>query len=96
MPLPHPSNNGAIRPTPDLSRAQQPTEGELECYERGVDKFPNLARLGSFLTWSLEGLFPGVTLANYNFNCIGWSVGHTDRWIEPGSVEDMDALCKSL
>lgn len=90
---PHPSNDGALRPSPSLSKAEKPSEGELQCYETGVNKFPNLANLGGFRTWPLENLFPGVILTRSDFNCFGWSVGHTDRWIEGGTVVDMERLC---
>jgi hypothetical protein len=30
-----------------------------------------------------------------NYNCVAWTVGKTDRWINPGDKEYMLRLCKS-
>ncbi|KAM3547478.1 hypothetical protein ARSEF4850_010004, partial [Beauveria asiatica] len=86
------SRPNAPRPAPDPSRSRKPTAGELECYQNGRDRFPDLARLGSFGTWDPEEMYSAAHVDATRFNCISWSVGHTDRWIEPGTVEEMNRL----
>ncbi|KAI0193458.1 hypothetical protein F4808DRAFT_442217 [Astrocystis sublimbata] len=89
----HHTNDKRYRPTPTLDEARQPSEGELGCYQTGPQRHPNLGRCGSFRVWELrqteqdekEGkVFPDIVINNDNFNCIAWSVGHTDRWLQPG------------
>jgi hypothetical protein len=58
---------------------------------------------GLFRTRRLDGvlasdgspLYQDVIIDGTNFNCFAWSLGHTDRWIEGGSVEQMEELCAS-
>ncbi|KAI1346527.1 hypothetical protein F5Y01DRAFT_321665 [Xylaria sp. FL0043] len=85
--IPHHTNNNEFRPTPELSRAQTPGSFTLQGFER---RFPNLSLLGSFRVWPLEDLYPGIIIEAPIFNCFAWSVGHTDRWVEGGTVEDMN------
>jgi hypothetical protein len=66
--------------TPPADRDRQPTEGELHF-------FRSYPRLGSDFTV--------VAGESTNFNCMAWSVGFIDRWIDGGSPEVMQRLCKS-
>lgn len=91
---PHPTNDGRYRPTPPVSKGREATPGELMCYQTGTSRFPHLGSLGGFHTWPLEHLYEGVTLTGNAFNCMAWAVGHTDRWIDPGTVAEMEDLCK--
>ncbi|KAI1277941.1 hypothetical protein F5Y07DRAFT_77974 [Xylaria sp. FL0933] len=91
-PAPHPTNTREYRPTPDISRSRAPTVSEIEYYETGSTRFPGMSLSGSFRVWPLEELFPGIIIQDWNFNCFGWSLGHTDRWIDGGTVEEMNRL----
>ncbi|RMZ83627.1 hypothetical protein DV738_g1135, partial [Chaetothyriales sp. CBS 135597] len=91
----HPSNDGAVRHNPDISKTRQPLEGELLSFQNGPERFPNLAQLGSFRTWPLTGLYTGVQIAPDDFNCFAWSVWHTNRWIDGGTEDEMNILYRT-
>lgn len=64
-----------VTPTPTDSR--EPTENELTNYRQG---FP------------LIGHFQVLNITHVRlivFNCIAWSMGFTDRWLEPGTRAQM-------
>lgn len=56
-----------------------PTKTQKEYYEAA---FPHL------------GNFSVIGNATNNYNCISWSVGFNDRWIDAGSREQMVTLCE--
>ena len=91
----HPSNDTTPRATPSRSLTRAPTEGEIRSAILGPEKCPHLEDRGGFRVWDLNNLYRGVTIEPGDFNCFAWSVGHTDRWLEGGSVADMNDLCKS-
>lgn len=81
------------RPTPPLSKSRQPSPGELLTYQTGAENFPELAGRGSFRLW--DDLNAGVPVTQGDFNSFAWSLGHTDRWIQGGSLQDMKDLCET-
>jgi hypothetical protein len=66
--------------TPPVNGDRQPTQGEILFFR----SYPHL--LNNFRI-----------VAEYNiaYNCIGWSVGFNNRWIDGGTREQMRRLCKS-
>jgi hypothetical protein len=83
-------------PTPPANENRRPTAGELLVWQTGPARFPNLAGNGSFKVWDHRAYFPWVEAIDTEFNCFSWSLGHTDRWFEGGTVEQMESLCKTL
>ncbi len=77
-------------PTPAASTLRDPTDGDLETYQDGTDRFLHLAEYGGFRNFDVAS----ISADPARFNCFAWSVGFTDRWIQGGTKDDMVRLCK--
>jgi hypothetical protein len=67
-------------PTPPADRDRQPTEGEIQFFKSHPHLVAN---------------FKIVAEKDPVYNCMGWSLGFNDRWIDGGTPEQMRRLCKS-
>jgi hypothetical protein len=73
--------------TPGLVTFNPPTEMEMQYYQTGLVRYPNLATTGSFMAhpnwqaWTRQG-----------FNCFAWALGFTDRWVNGGCVTEMERV----
>jgi hypothetical protein len=60
------------------------------------DRNPHPGEILFFRSYPLlQNHFSVVAEESAAYNCIGWSVGFDNRWIDGGTQEQMRLLCKS-